>query len=164
MAAGDTIGGEIRIVLEDTQGNRNVVMGSLPQSKVDYTNQDTSPDERQYINTARTSKVTAPSGAQRRSAPDAYFEAGERMIIQHKSSNDQSRNIDHTADAFDIEGVFVDKNRNNSYSGSLSQSDQELTGTTSENDEGFEDIYQYTVPDRTRFNVAGAFEAVAIEA
>jgi hypothetical protein len=163
MGSGDTIDGQIRVVLEDTQGNRTIVVGSLPQDKVDYTNDTKSPDERQYINTGRSSRVTAPDGAQKRDAPNAVFEAGERLIIQHKSSSDSGRSIDHDFDSFGLEGVSFDLNRNNGFTETLTVADQELTSDISESDEQFVDIYQFTVPDRQRYFLAGQLEAVGIE-
>lgn len=163
MASGDTISGSVRIVLEDTQGNRNVVLGSLPQGKLDYTNQTVSPDEKTYVNTGRSARVTAPAGAQTRNAPDAVFESGERLIIQHKSNADNNLDIDLTFDAFDIEGVSKDLNRDNAFIEVLAQAQQELSGTVAQDDSEFVDIYQYTVPDRTRFFLAGSLEAIAIE-
>jgi len=163
MATGDTIGGSVRVVLEDTQGNRNVVLGSLPQDKVDYFNNDVNQDAKQYVNTMRSNKVTAPAGAQKRSAPDAVFEAGEKIIIQHQSSNDSGRDIDHTTDSYNLEGVTEDLNRGNSFGETLTQSNQQLTGTSSESATGFVDIFSHTIPDRQRFFLAGEYEAVAVE-
>jgi len=163
MANGDTIGGNVRVMLLDNQGNLNRVFGPLPQGKIDYTNQTTSPEERQYVNTGRSSFVTAPSGAQKRDAPNAFFESGEQLLIQHQSSSGSGRSIDHTSDSFEIEGVEVDKTRGNSAPTALTQANQELTGTTAEDDSDWVTMYQYTIPDQTRFLMAGVFEAVAIE-
>lgn len=163
MATGDTISGQVRFVLVDTQGNRNIVFGSIPQSQVDYTNRDPNADERTYVNTRRAAKVAAPAGAKTRSAPNAVFEAGEKLIVQHKASAEVSNDVDLDADSFSLEGVSVDLNRDNSFIQVLDQSDQELSGSVAEDDSEFVDIYQFTVPDRTRYLLAGEQEAVAIE-
>lgn len=163
MATDDTISGSVRIILEDTQGNRNVVFGSVPQAQLDYTNNDVSPDEKTYVNTRRSSKVAAPSGSKTRSAPNAVFEAGEKLIVQHKASATVSNDIDLDADTFSLEGITVDLNRDNSFIEVLDQSDQELSGSVAEDDSEFVDFYQFTVPDRSRYLLAGEQEAVAIE-
>lgn len=165
MATGDTVTGAVRVVLVDTQGNRNVVLGSLPQSKVDYTNNDVSPDEKTYVNTMMSSRVTAPGGAQTRRAPDAVFEAGEKLVVQHQSSDDSdSQSINLDADSFDIEGVAVDLNRDNGYIEVKANADNELSGTVTEDEDEWVDIFKTTIDDRTRYFMAGAFEAVAIQA
>jgi hypothetical protein len=165
MATGDTVTGAVRVVLEDTQGNQNVVLGSLPQSKVDYTNNDVSPDEKTYVNTMMSSRVTAPAGAQTRRAPDAVFEAGEKLIVQHQSADDSdSQSIDLDADSFDIEGVAVDLNRDNAFIEVKAAADSNLSGTVAEDEDDWVNIYQTEIPDRTRFFMAGAFEAVALQA
>jgi len=163
MGTGDTISGSVRILLVDTQGNRNVVFGSLPQDKLDDTNNDLNPDQKVYVNTGRSGRVTAPAGAQTRSAPDAVFEAGEQIVIQHQASATVTNDIDLTADSFDIETVSKDLNRDNAFINVLGQNDQELSGSVAEDDAEFVDMYQYTVPDRTRVFIAGAIAAAAIE-
>lgn len=163
MASTDTISGSVRVILEDTQGNRTIVHGDTPQNQVDYTNQTVAPDERYYLNTARSSMVNKPAGARSHNAPGMVFESGEKLIVQHKASATVTNDINLDADAFTISGVSVDKNRGNSYNNTLTQSDQELTGTVGESDTEWVDFFEYTVPDRRRFLVAGEFEAVAIE-
>jgi hypothetical protein len=163
MASGDTIPGRVRVILLDNQGNRNRVFGPLPQSKVDYFNQEFSPDEKQYVNTNKSSFVTAPAGSQKRSAPNAVFMSGERLIVQHTSSNDSNRDINLDVDAFEIEGVEVDLTRGKAAPTTIGQASQELSGSVAEDDSDWVDIYRYTVPDQTRFNMAGLFEAVGVE-
>jgi hypothetical protein len=163
MASGDTIPGQVRLVLEDAQGNRNIVLGAIPQNRVDYFNNDTQPDERLYINATEADSVTAPAGSQKKKARDAVFEAGEKLIVQHKSNSDNGRSIDHDAGGQEIEGVEFDLNRQNAFTRTLTVSDQELSGTTAESASEFVDMYRFTVPDRTRFFVAGSFESVAVE-
>jgi len=163
MASGDTIAGQVRVVLEDTQGNRNVVVGAQKQSSVDYFNNDVSPDEQLYINTTLANSVTAPAGAQKRTAPAARFQSGEKLIVQHKSNQDNGRSHDHDADGFEIEGAEQDLNRGNVFTRTLSAADQELSGTTAESASTFVDIFQFTVPDRTEYVIAGSFEAVGVE-
>jgi hypothetical protein len=163
MATDDTISGQIRVVLEDTQGNRNVVFGSVPQEQTDYTNNTVSPDEKTYVNTRRSSKVAAPSGAKTRSAPNAVFESGEKLIIQHKASATVTNDINLDADTFSVEGITVDLNRDNSFIDVLDQSDTNKSGSVGEDDSNFVDFFEYTVGDRERFLMAGELEAVAIE-
>lgn len=163
MASGDTIAGQVRVVLEDAQGNRNVVFGSVPQSRVDYFNSSPQPDEKLYVNTMRSPLTSAPAGAQTRSAPDAVFESGEKLIVQHKSNSDNSRSHDLDKDAFEIEGAELDLNRENSFARTLTVADQEQSGTQSESASAFVDIFTFTVPDRTRFFMAGLFGAVGVE-
>jgi len=164
MAAGDTIDGQIRIVLEDTQGNRNIVLGSLPQNKLDLVNQTLDPNERTYVNTSLTMRTSAPAGAQTRTAENAVFEPGESLIVQHKSTTASARSHDVDFDAYGIEGVTVDLNRGNDFSETLTASDQEIASNVSESDTEFVDIFKFTVPDRQRFLLAGQLEAVGIEA
>lgn len=163
MATGDTIKGSIQVVLEDRQGNQNVVFGSVPQAQVDYTNEDPNPDEKTYINTRRSSKIAAPAGAKTRSAPNAVFEAGEKILIQHKASASVTGDIDHDADAFLLEGVTVDLNRNNSFVDPKTVADQRLEADVTESTDGYVTFYEAKVDDRERFLLAGEFEAVAIE-
>lgn len=164
MATGDTIPGQVRILLEDAQGNRNIVLGAIPQGRIDYFNSDVSPDEKLFINATLSNSVTAPAGSQKKTAPDAVFEAGERLIVQHKSNSDNSRSHDADADGFEIEGVEYDLNRDNAFTRTLTAADQELSGTISESDSEFVDIFRFTVGDRTRFFAAGSLEAVGVEA
>lgn len=163
MASGDTIGGSIRVLLEDTQGNRNVVIGDLSQSQVDGVNESRSPDEEIYFNTGLSGHVTAPGGAQKRTARNAVFEPGEKVVIQHESNDDNSRDIDRDGDYFDIDIIRRDMNRDNSYTGKLTASHQELTGTVAESDDGYVDIYETTVPDRMEIYIAGVLNATAVE-
>jgi hypothetical protein len=163
MATDDTISGQVRYVLEDTQGNRNIVFGSVPQAQLDYTNRSPNADEKTYVNTRRSSKVAAPAGAKTRSAPNAVVEAGEKLIVQHKASASVTNDINLDRDSFSLEGVTVDLNRDNSFIDVLDQSDQELSGSVGESTSEFVDMYQYTVPDRQRFLLAGEQEAAATE-
>ena len=163
MATGDTIAGSVQVVLEDTQGNQNIVFGAIPQAQVDYTNNTVSPDEKTYVNTRRSSKIAAPAGAKRRSAPNAVFESGEKLLIQHKASATVANDIDHDFDGFLIEGVTVDLNRDNPFIDPKTVADQELTADPSENADEFETFYETTIGDRERFLMAGEIEAVAAE-
>ena len=163
MASGDTIDGSVRVVLEDTQGNRNIVLGSLPQNKLDLVNQTLDPNERLYVNTSLTGRTSAPAGAQTRTAQNAVFEPGEKLIVQHQSTSASGRSHDLDADAYGLEGVVVDLNRGNDFSETLTVSDSDLSGTVAESDSEFVDIYQFTVPDRQRYLMAGQQEAVGIE-
>lgn len=163
MATGDTIDGSIRVVLEDTQGNRNIVLGSLPSNKLDLANQTLDPNERLYVNTSLTGRTSAPAGAQTRTAQNAVFEPGEKLIVQHKASATVTNDIDLEADTFGLEGVTVDLNRDNDFSETLTASDQELSGSAAESDTEYVDFYQFTVPDRQRFLLAGQQEAAAVE-
>lgn len=163
MATGDTIGGAVQVVREDTQGNRTIVMGSVPQDKVDYFNNSVSAEEKLYVNTGRSDRVGKPAGAESHDAPDAVFESGEKLIVQHQASSTVTNDIDLDADSFTISGVSVDKNRGNAFTQTLTQADQELSGTAAEDDTGWVDMYEFTVGDRRRFHMAGEFEAVAVE-
>lgn len=163
MATGDTHPGQVRIVLEDTQGNQNVVFGSVPQSQLDYTNNSVSPDEKTYVNTRRSSQVAAPGGAKTRSAPNAVFESGEKLLVQHQASSTTANDIDHDFDSFTLEGITVDLNRDNSFIDVKTVADQELTADPTETTDGWTTFYETTVGDRERFLLAGEQEAVAIE-
>lgn len=163
MATGDTISGSVRVVLRDTQGNENVVFGSIPQSQTDYENQSLSPDEKTYVNTRRSGKVAAPSGAKTRSAPNAVFESGEQLLVQHQASATVTNDVDHDADTFSLEGVTVDLNRGNSFIDVKDVSDQELSSDPAESADEFVTIYQTTVGDRERFLLAGEQEFTAVE-
>jgi hypothetical protein len=162
MATGDTIGGSIRVIHEDTQGNRNIVLGDVPQDQVDYVNQSPQPDERFYVNTGRTARVNKPAGARSHDAPGMVFNSGEKLIVQHSASATVSGDIDLDADAFSISGISKDRNTGNAYTNTLTQADTELSGTTAESTE-WVDMFEYTVPDRRTFLVAGEFGAAAIE-
>lgn len=163
MASGDTIDGQIRIVLEDTQGNRNIVLGTIPANKLDLVNQTLDPNERLYVNTSLTGRTSAPAGAQTRTAQNAVFEPGEKLIVQHQSASASGRSHDLDFDATALEGVTVDLNRGNDFSETLTVSDSSLTGTVSESASNFVDIFEFTVPDRQRFLLAGQQEAAGIE-
>lgn len=163
MATGDTHSGQVRIVREDTEGNRVVVAGPFSQDRIDYFNNSVNSEDKLYLNASLTSRVGKPLQAEERRAPGANFQSGERVIIQHKANTTVTNDIDVSVNAFDVDILRQDKNRGRIYPDSLTQADQELSTDPAESTTDFVDFYRETVPDRTEFRIAGSVEAVAIE-
>lgn len=161
MAQGDTIPGEIRILREDTEGNRNVVFGPRSQSEVDD-NADLSPEEQIYLNTGISDRVTAPNGAKKYTVPDADFQAGEKLIIQHKASS-LSEASDSDFDGWFIDTLTRDMNRGRIYPQTLTAGDNEITGDPSTSTSDYVDVFEETVPDRQEYRLAGSLIATVVE-
>jgi len=164
MATGDTVGGRVRVVREDSEGNTVRVFGPVNQSRIDYLNNDVGPDERLYVNTSLTGLRAKPAGAESITATDAVFFAGEVLKVQHRANSTVSNDIDHdNPDSFDINILETDLNRGASFPETLTVSDQELSADPAEATGAWVTFYEVTVPDRTRYNLGGSFEAVAVE-
>jgi hypothetical protein len=163
MPTGDTHSGQVRVLREDTEGNRVVVAGPFSQDRVDYTNNDVNSEDKLFLNVSLTSRVGKPMQAEERRAPGANFASGERLIIQHKANTTVANDIDVSANTFAIDTLRQDQNRGRIYPDTLTQANQELSTDVEEDDSTFVDIFQETIPDRTEIRLAGAFEAVAVE-
>lgn len=163
MAAGDTITGSVRVVKEDTEGNRNVVFGDVSQAAVDGKNGSLSPSEKLYINTMHSRRVKAPLQAKEYSAPGAQFLPGEKIIVQHISSSLEEASDSDATDAFGIDVLKQDRNTGRIYPQTLSEADNEVTSNPSTSTSEYVDIFEETVPDRQEFRLAGEFTAGAYE-
>jgi len=165
MASGDTINGQIRIVREDTEGNIVRVFGPIDQSRVDAVNSNTTAEEKLYLNTVRSDRKGKPAGAENQEVPDAIWESGEKLFIQHQADATVSNDIDPEASgAFELGSVSLDLNRNNFFPEVLRATNNEISGTVSESTSEWVSFFEFTVPDRTRLYLAGRLMAAAIEA
>lgn len=163
MAAGDTIAGSIRVVREDTEGNRNVVLGPVSQSSVDGKNGGLGVEEKLYVNTMRSDRVQAPLQAKEIAADAARFFPGESFFVQHLSASLEEASDSDAADAFEIHTLKQDKNTGRVFPTVLTEADNEITGNPATSTSEWVDIYQETVPDRQEFRLVGEFLAGAYE-
>lgn len=163
MATGDTHGGQVRVMREDTEGNRVLVAGPFRQSRIDYFNNDVDSVEELYLNTAMSARVAKPANAESRQAPNATFYAGEQMLVQHQADATVTNDIDVSASAFGISVLKEDKNRGTKTNPTLTVADNEESSDPSEATDSWVTFFSYTVPDRTEVRLAGSFEAVAVE-
>lgn len=164
MGTGDGIPGNVRVVREDTEGNVVRVFGPTSNSRLDAKNNNTTAEEKLYLNTGRSARKGKPAGAENQEVPDAVWESGEKLYVQHKANSTVSNDIDHdNADAFEIGAVSLDLNRGNFFPQQLTAADTELSSDPSESDTEYVTFFEYTVPDRTRLYLAGVFMAAAIE-
>lgn len=156
MAAGDTIAGSIRIVRELTLGSRVVVAGNFGASEVDH---KADPENTLYINP--NPRVRLPLGSRAVLAPRAIFEAGEVLDIQHLSSTLEVAG-NYAADEFFIGGVEEDLNTRMMRERQLSAPDSTLDANPTTSTTVWMSIFKYTVPDRRRFYLAGAFNVAIV--
>jgi len=157
MAAGDTIAGSIRVVKEKTLGDRVVVAGRFGASEVDHKDD---PENSLYINP--NPAVRLPIGARAVKAPLAVFNPGEILEIQHLSSSLQEP-ADYDADEFFIGIIEEDLNTGELRERQLTVADTELTANPTTSTTSWVTIFKYTVPDRRRIYLAGAFNVAAVE-
>lgn len=163
MSSGDTIGGKVRFVRVDTEGNREVVAGPYSTGDLDDVNRSLDPEDFIYLNTMMSSRKSAPAQAREEAAPGAQFLSGEQIILEAQSNTDNSRSIDHDFDAFSLDIVREDKNRGKKYPDQLTVSDQELSSSPSESATSWVEFYRETVPDRTEYRLVGKQAAAPIE-
>lgn len=162
MGAGDTISGVVTVRREDTQGNKEIVAPEMSSDRVDH-NVSKDAEEKLYLNTRRSDRVTRPAGAEDRDAPDAIFAAGEVLYVSHKSASLEEA-IDHDADSFDFQVLVLDRNRGRIYPKPVTVADQELSADPDSDTGGYVDFFQVTVPDRQEWRLVGSFEVAAEEA
>lgn len=163
MATGDTIPGKVRLVREDTEGNRTVVAGPYSTSVTDYDNQSFNPEEFLYVNTPISGRMDAPASSRETVATDTVFKSGEKYIVQHKSNADNSRSIDHDYDGFALDIMKRDLNRDTISPDELTVADQELSSDVSESASDYVTIFQETVPDRREYRHVGRFGVTPAE-
>lgn len=164
MASGDTISGKLRVVRIDTEGNQEIIAGPFGAGELDDVNQNFSPEDYLYLNTSMTSRKSAPLQAREVTTPGAQFQSGERLLVQFKANQTVANDVDVSADAWTVEILRRDKNRNRVYPDTLTVADQEVSANVGESDTEFKTIFQETVPDRTEYRMAGRLAAAAIEA
>lgn len=163
MGAGDTIGGTIRVIKEDTEGNRNVVFGPVATDAVDAKNGNLSPDEKIYVNTMLSDLVAAPLQAKEYRADGAQFFPGEKLIVQHQSSTLEEAADADAANAYAIDILKRDRNTDRVYPSTLTEANQEISANPTTSTTSFVDVYQETTSDRQEIRLAGSFEAGAYE-
>jgi hypothetical protein len=163
MATGETITGKVRLIREDTEGNRSVVAGPYSTSVTDYDNQNFGPSEFLYVNTPLSNRMDAPLDSRETVAGDAVFKSGEKYIVQHKSNADNSRSIDYDYDGFALDIMKKDLNRGTISPDELTVADQELSNNPSESASGFVTIFRETVPDRREYRHVGRFGVTPAE-
>lgn len=164
MGTGDTIAGNVRIVREDAEGNTVRVFGPESQNRLDSVNENTSASEKLYANTQRSSRKGKPGDAENVEIPDAIWESGEKLFVQHKADSDVANNIDSgKAGAFEIGVVEQDLNRNNFFPGTLRSTDNEISNDAQEETDQWVSFFEFTVPDRERLYLAGRLMATAVE-
>jgi len=157
MAVGDTIAGQIRVVKETAQGHRDIVCGPYGASEVDH---KADPENSKYINPNPKSRL--PIGASSDRAKRAVFEAGEVLDIQHKASA-LAEAATYNADEFFIGCIQEDLNRNDPRPRQLTAPDTTLAADPTTSITVWTSIFKFTVPDRTRLYLAGAFNVAAVE-
>lgn len=163
MATGDTVGGQVRVRAERTDGSEPRLLGPLPQSVVDIVNANPDADDKLYVNTAVSKSVSKPSGARSITEPRLVFDAGEVVKLEFQT-NSGSQALDHDkSDAFQIDASVLDRNRGERFPRTLTASDSGLSANPTADASSWTEFFTYTVPDRQRVNLAGLFGATAIE-
>lgn len=165
MGTGDGMPGNVRVVREDTEGNIVRVFGPEANQRLDTKNENTTAEEKLYLNTSISSSKGKPAGAEEQVVPNAIWESGEVLKIQHKANSSfGSSKIDYDQeDAFEIGAVSVDLNRGNKFPEKLTSADTELSADVDESTSDYVTFFKYTVPDRQRLYLAGVLGAAAVE-
>jgi len=157
MAAGATISGQVRVIRESTLGKRVPVAGNFGSFEVDH---KADPENSLYINP--NPKGRLPLGAREVKAPGAIFEAGEVLELQHLSAA-LAEAADFDADEIFIGGIEEDLNTGDLRARTLTAVDTGLAADPTTSTTVWTTFFKYTVPDRRRFYLAGAFNVACVE-
>lgn len=163
MGAGDTIPGQVRVRGEFTDGSEPRLLGPFNQDRVDYHNNTVSPDEKLYVNTAISSRVSKPAGAESVTEPRLTFSAGETFKVEHKSASLEEAIDYDDADLVEIDVMIKDLNRGVWFPRTLTVQDTGLSANPTSSNSSWVEIFTFTVPDRQRMNVVGTFGIIAPE-
>lgn len=157
MASGDTISGQIRVSKLTTLGDLITVAGNFGSAEVDH---KADPENAVYINP--NPKYNLPVGASSYGAPQAIFGAGEKIRVQHKSSN-LAEDVKYDADEIFVGTIVEDLNTGMTRSSQLTAQDTEIESDPTSSTSEYVTIFEYTVPDRQRIFISGAFNVAATE-
>lgn len=170
MAVGDTIAGEIRVVKESRGGDRPIVAGPYTHAECD---QAANPDKAIYHNVGMVLREVglrvgpAFGAGNPKDAPDAIFEPGEIMEVQHQAQA-LAEAIDFDAAEFNIGVIEIDLNKPKGLPGrarprTLSVAQTELVANPTSSTTAFVTFWKDTTPDRVRRVLAGFFAVAAVE-
>lgn len=157
MGAGDTLLGYIRVVKETGIGHRKIVAGTYQSGKLDHFT-----DEENGILVNLPKGEQLPLGMQGKKAPNAYFTAGEKMHLQHKSA-DLEELATVTLCEIAINIIRKDLNEKDHIADMLTIADQTLSGDVTSSKTAWVEFFTYTVPDRTMISLSGSFNATLLE-
>ena len=157
MAAGNTITGQIRVSKLTTLGDLITVAGNFGSAEVDH---KADPENAVYINP--NPKYNLPVGARSYGAPQAIFGPGEKIRVQHKSAS-LAEAVDYDADEFFIGTIVEDLNTGMTRSAQLTVQDTEVSANPTSSTSEYVTVFEYTVPDRQRVFISGAFNVAAVE-
>ena len=157
MAAGDTIGGAIRVVRQTGIGHRRVVAGAFPSAQVDHL---TDLENSIYINPPKG--MPLPMGMMPKRAGKAVFHAGESMHLEHKSAS-LAELATVTLSEIQIDVIEEDLNTKDVIEKTLTVADQTLSGDVTSSTTAWVTFFTYVVPDRTKIVLAGSFNATLLE-
>lgn len=158
MAAGATISGQLRVAKVNQLGDTLVVAGPLASVELD---QDTF-NQKVFIN-AEPGVDLPFGGANARQAPEAVWQPGEQILVQHKSAA-LAEAVDHDADEFLISIMERDLNTGIAQGRTLTVADQELTADPTSSTSAWVTVFKFTVPDRLRVMLRGHQKVAAVEA
>lgn len=161
MATGDTIKGTVTVYKIETDGSRMRVAGPFPVTNVNTFGSN--PQDKVFVNVGLSGIASKPPLAQSKTFPAAEFVTGEVLEIEHSAYDDSgAREIDVSADTFNVETSEVNQQRGNRSHGVLNAERNEVTTDKSTDADGSV-IYRETIPDNQHLYLAGVFELDAVE-
>jgi len=155
MATGDTLGGSVRVMKEETIGHRILVAGNFDTSEVDG-------DSTYFTHINPNPKKLLPRGDSKVIAPDGVFNPGEVLEVQHLcDTGSLVLDYDITGQHY-IKVIEEDLNTGRKRQRTLTIADQEETADGTSSTTIWQTYFKFTCPDRRRIFLAGMFKCPPI--